>query len=216
MKILVEQLKFGGKEFLLTNQRALFWEEKDMLILSDFHLGKASHFRRNGISIPTQIQGKDLKRFENLIHHFEAKEILVVGDLIHADTNGEVKEFFNWLKKLPHLKFRLVKGNHDRYSDEKLLDFGVHTVSESFVLDGICFQHKPFCSEQYHISGHIHPGINLKLPTRKYLKLPCYVVTETQLILPAFSEFTGYDTQNLPKEATYYVFYQEGIFPFQL
>lgn len=62
--ILVEKtINIKQQNLVLTNQRALFWKETETLVLSDLHLGKTAHFRKNGIALPSEIIEKDLKRF---------------------------------------------------------------------------------------------------------------------------------------------------------
>ena len=70
--------------FVLTNQRSLFWKEAKSLILSDLHLGKTAHFRKNGIALPSEIIEKDLQRLSDLVKHFEPQKLIIVGDFVHA------------------------------------------------------------------------------------------------------------------------------------
>ena len=66
-------------------------------------------------------------------------------------------------------------------------------------------------NEKFQITGHIHPGFVINSSV-KNIKLPCFVVSEHQLLLPAFSEFTGLDTKNLPKKGKLYVFTDAEIY----
>ncbi|MGV0919230.1 hypothetical protein ACTS94_02405 [Empedobacter falsenii] len=66
--------------------------------------------------------------------------------------------------------------------------------------------------EKFVISGHLHPGIRMKTPVGRFVKFPCYIVSDFQLILPAFSSFTGLDTKNHPKNSSYYFFTKEEIY----
>ena len=52
------------------------------------------------------------------------------------------------------------------------------------------------------IGGHIHPGVTLIAQNRQKLKFPCYLVSENQIILPAFSQFTGLDTNFEKKQSS--------------
>ncbi|MBC7555780.1 MAG: phosphoesterase, partial [Chryseobacterium sp.] len=61
------------------------------------------------------------------------------------------------------------------------------------------FIHEPEIQEdQFTISGHIHPGVIVG-NRKESLKLPCFSYSKNQLVLPAFSEFTGLDIKTLNK-----------------
>ena len=64
---------------------------------------------------------------------------------------------------------------------------------------------------KFQITGHIHPGFVINSMV-KNIKLPCFVISKNQLLLPAFSEFTGLDTKNLPREGRFYVFTDAEIY----
>ena len=60
------------------------------------------------------------------------------------------------------------------------------------LLDGFLLTHHPEEREGlFNFSGHIHPAVRLKGSGRQSLRLPCFFKSKTQLILPAFGEFTG-------------------------
>ena len=60
----------------------MYWERENTLILSDIHIGKTAHFRKHGIPMPDDVLQNDLKRLKQLIQHFKAKTLLVVGDYL--------------------------------------------------------------------------------------------------------------------------------------
>lgn len=213
MNIITEHILFSGVELLLTNQRALFWETHRALILSDLHLGKAAHFRKHGIALPTQIALQDLQRLDQLIQHFAAEQVIIVGDLIHAGANTEVGLLEIFIAKHPHTRFILIKGNHDRFSDAQWQKMGIHEIQSRLQLDDIAFLHQPpVVSEKPTISGHVHPGVSIRLQTKGTITLPCYMVAPQQLILPAFSLFTGFHTQPDSSGAVRYAFHDDSIF----
>ncbi|WP_262147039.1 ligase-associated DNA damage response endonuclease PdeM [Chryseobacterium foetidum] len=212
MKVSTKAIKIKNQNFVLTNQRALFWEDQKALVLSDLHIGKTAHFRKNGIALANQVFESDLQRLSVLIEYFQPEKFLVVGDLLHAGDNAEVAEFCSWKEQFPDLKFYLIEGNHDRISkalDKKLcLDF----KAEKYESEDFIFIHDFDRKEKkFQISGHIHPGFVIHSPVKR-IKLPCFVVTENRLLLPAFSEFTGLDTKNLPKNGRFYVFTDAEIY----
>jgi len=213
MNIQEIEIIFANEKLTLNNQRSIFWKRKKMLVLSDLHLGKAAHFRKSGIAIPKLVTVDDLNRLENLLIHYSPEEFVIVGDLVHADTNREVNLFNILASKFPAIRIVLVRGNHDRLSNEQSVAMGINEVLNVFQADPISFSHSSVTGlNGYWIVGHIHPGIRIELPTKRFIRLPCFVVTDTQIVLPAFSRFTGLDIQYTPKEATYFVFDEKDIF----
>ena len=55
MKLATHEIEILGEKLILTNQRVVFWPKESALILSDLHIGKTAHFRKNGIAIPKNI-----------------------------------------------------------------------------------------------------------------------------------------------------------------
>jgi len=213
MKIIEQILRVADEELILTNRRALYWPREKALVLSDLHLGKPAHFRKNGIGIPTSVATKDLARLEVLLDSYKAEQLIIVGDLIHSRNNKEVQALTGLLAKYPKLHVVLIKGNHDRMSLDELQTIGIYDVYQDIAIEPFMFSHQNMgYSKNMVISGHVHPGVAFPLPTRKWMRFPCYVVTEREIILPAFSAFTGLDTHSLPANAICYAFYEEGIF----
>jgi len=93
MNIKKKEITIAQQHFTLTNQSALFWKEHSTLVISDLHLGKTAHFRKNGIALPVDLIKEDLKRLRDLIIHFDAEQLLIVGDFLHAGKNSEIEIF---------------------------------------------------------------------------------------------------------------------------
>ncbi|AYN02389.1 ligase-associated DNA damage response endonuclease PdeM [Chryseobacterium sp. 3008163] len=212
MNIATKNITIQNEIFTLTNQRALYWEKEKSLIFSDLHIGKTAHFRKNGIALANHIMKNDLERLSILIENFQPEKFIIVGDLLHAGNNSDVDIFCEWKNQYSDIKFCLVEGNHDRISktlEKKLcLDF----KADSLEINDILFVHDFHKSNsKFQITGHIHPGFVINSPVKK-IKLPCFAVTSKQLLLPAFSEFTGLDTKNIPKKGMYFVFTDSEIY----
>src|SRR5690606_40696334 len=61
----------------------------------------------------------------------------------------------------------IFKGNHDRFADERWKQLGIQEIHQNWRLDSICFMHHAFpTADVYTISGHVHPGIHVRMPTR--------------------------------------------------
>lgn len=212
MKIVTKNINIQNEVFTLSNQRALFWKKEKALILSDLHIGKTAHFRKNGIALSNQIFESDLKRLSVLIEYFQPEKIIVVGDLLHAGDNSDVDKFCEWKNQFPDIEFQLVEGNHDRISKKLEAKLCLNFKSTQLEIDDILLIHDfEKSNPKFQITGHIHPGI--VIPSKiKNIKLPCFALSENQLLLPAFSEFTGLDTKNLPKKGRFYIFTDAEIY----
>jgi DNA ligase-associated metallophosphoesterase len=214
MSIVTKEIECCGAHLTLTNQRALYWKGEQMLVLSDLHIGKTAHFRKAGIAIPSQILLNDLKRLQNLIQNFEIKTILIVGDLFHAEVNTDIQTFKDWKVQFESIEWWLIKGNHDRLKWSVYEDLGIKLDNEYNETGPFRFVHDiNHCEDDvFCISGHTHPGVLIKGRGRQSIKLPCFQVSKNQLILPAFSEFTGLNTASDIKETICYAFTKTAIF----
>ncbi|WP_397447652.1 ligase-associated DNA damage response endonuclease PdeM [Polaribacter sp. R77954] len=214
LTIVTQNIHCNQEVLTLTNQRVMYWKTQESLILSDLHIGKAAHFQKSGIPIPSSILEQDLERLAQLIHHFKTKKLIIVGDLFHAEYNKDLDEFKHWLFNFKDLKLILIKGNHDRLKQAIYDDFNIDVYQPSLELEAIQFVHDIVETQNnvFTISGHTHPGVLLKGKGRQRIKLPCFQVTKNQLILPAFSLFTGLNTKNAPKNCTNYGFTEDAIF----
>lgn len=189
------EIQFSGEKFVLDAGKALFHLDSKSLIIADVHLGKSTHFRKNGIPIPSNIAESDLNRLADLIHQYNPVQIIIAGDFFHASANSEIEIFKSWRNNYLDLKFILVKGNHDRLKASIYEKLGIELVHESLDLNRFKINHHPSEKPNFpSICGHIHPGVNLKLSARQKIRLASFLLQKNQLILPAFSEFTGLDT----------------------
>lgn len=190
---------FHGQELIVSAKRVLYYPAEDTLILSDIHLGKAGHFRKNGIPVPIDINQDNLNRLDACIELFNPKKIIFIGDLFHSEANTEWDDFHDWRTRHRKLSMTLALGNHELYSPQKYEALGLKVASH-VDLNGLRFRHQPEPSgakpiESSEVSasicGHLHPGIKLAGKGKQRLVLPCFAHYEQQLILPAFGTFTG-------------------------
>ena len=185
MDELIEEIK--GEKLKLLSRRAIFWESKEILILSDLHLGKAGHFRKHGIPVSKKIHLSDLKTLEELIQKYQPVKVILLGDLFHSLENNEWNDFLSFLKVYDFIEFILVEGNHDILSEyPKSL-----TVLPVLEIPPFSFTHIRQESKLYNLSGHIHPGVSVRGRGRQSITMPCFYFTSTHGLLPAFGEFTG-------------------------
>ncbi|PKD43069.1 ligase-associated DNA damage response endonuclease PdeM [Rhodohalobacter barkolensis] len=183
-----------NQQLLLLPQKALFWQEKQYLILSDLHLGKTGHFRKSGIAAPAKANLKNLDRLSHLIDTLNPVHLYFLGDLFHSSANREWFQFEEWRHSYPELEITLVSGNHDQLHTSFYRHAQINVV-ELLEADPFVFMHDASSytsnSELTSIAGHIHPGIKISSKGRQNHRLPCFSISKDQIILPAFGEFTG-------------------------
>jgi len=186
-------IQLHGQSFQMHFSGALFWVDKSMLLISDVHLGKVSHFRKYGAAVPQQAVQKNFDALSIAVDFFKPKTITFMGDLFHSSLNSEWILFEEWVHSITS-EIILVSGNHDIISPLKYEDLHIKVTPE-LVLDTFLLTHHPEEREGFfNFSGHIHPAILLSGLGRQSVKLPCFYKTDAQMILPAFGEFTGSHT----------------------
>lgn len=184
------EIEINSRAFVLHCSGALYWAEKRMLLISDVHLGKISHFRKHGSALPGNAVFKNFLKLDAVVEYFNPESICFLGDLFHSTLNNEWELFAEWVGRTP-VPIVLVAGNHDIISPHKYEGLNITIVSE-WALDGFLLTHHPEEREGlFTLSGHIHPAVLLEGMGRQYLKLPCFFRSPAQMILPAFGEFTG-------------------------
>lgn len=196
--------KILNRQFWLTSDRTIFWEEKKALIVSDLHLGKTGHFRKSGIAVPASLYKEDLQRLVQQIQYFQPDELIIVGDMFHSRENKELELFLKWRADLSGIHIRLIKGNHDILQESWYEKAGIEINAQTHSVDHFHFVHditdhltnkKGFgvnaSSSNYFFSGHMHPGIRINGAGRQSLCFPCFYFGKKYAVLPAFSHFTG-------------------------
>lgn len=186
-----------NQQLWLSADRTIFWEEEKALIVSDMHFGKTGHFRKAGIAVPQGVFKEDLQRLVQQVQYFQPKQLIIVGDLFHSDSNKELRLFQKWRDDLGDLHIQLIRGNHDILSENSYSSMNILTHKDILKINKFCFQHDVGKCDQtqqpteYLFSGHVHPGIQISGVGRQVLKFPCFYFTDEFCILPAFSKFTG-------------------------
>jgi DNA ligase-associated metallophosphoesterase len=188
------QVSRCGQTLWLSADRCLFWEEERMLILSDLHIGKAAHFRKSGIAVPSQLFDEDIKRIDRQIEYFQPQTLFVTGDFFHSEANEEHQRFSYWRATHKGIHCCMIRGNHEVLSDHSYTAMGIDVLGPFFKAGPFYFIHeKPDVvpSDSFAFSGHVHPGIRLTGSGKQAITLPCFYFCDNYCILPAFSRFTG-------------------------
>lgn len=207
-----KRIEINNNVFWAHANKTLFWEELDALIISDLHLGKASHFQKSGLPIPAILGHEDLNQIAKIIFDQNPSQVIFLGDLFHSKQNEEWSWFIKWMDHFPKVKFTLVEGNHDR----SIISILPKNLKATDLLEhqGVLLTHEPLSKiekDKFNIAGHIHPGAILKGRGRQSIKLPCFWKVKNQLIMPAFGNLTG--AVKMPaKKADVYAVFEDEIF----
>ena len=193
-----------GQTLRLLPEKALFWENEKCLIISDVHLGKAGHFRKNGIALPQSSHDEDLRVIDILIQNWEPKWIIFLGDLFHSGKNVEWQSFKKWRISHSTVEMHLVLGNHEIYPEEEYSILGVNCFHQYLAEPFIFIHDEEMVNASdmiFTISGHIHPAIRMKGIGRQSLRIPCFYIEKSKAFLPAFGSLTGTQTIKLSRKA---------------
>lgn len=188
------ELEFANQNFVMLCERALWWPDARTLIVADTHLGKDAHFQANGLQVPNDVTSNDLSRLTLLIESLGAARLLVLGDFLHGAFSQDdltLRALSNWREQHRTLNVMIVRGNHDRHAGDPSASLRFE-ISNRWKEAGIAFIHEGRCkSGAPTMSGHVHPTARLSDFDGSGLSLPCFVVEESLVILPAFGRFTG-------------------------
>lgn len=181
----------AGEVLQFHAERALFWPARNRLMIADLHLGKGDVMRAAGIAVPTGGTTHDLARLDTLLRATSASELWVLGDFLHGRRSAAVERAWReLLASHPTVAASVVGGNHDRALEPDALD--VALLPED-VCDGpFRFRHHPRAAGDqapgHVLCGHLHPVVKLPGLPGHY---PAFVLAADQMVLPAFSAFTG-------------------------
>lgn len=184
------EIKIHSQNFILHPSGAIFWQEKQMLLIADVHLGKVAHFRKHGAPIPSNAAYKNLEELTEITNHFHPETICFLGDLFHSKINEEWKDFEKWVE-YTNAEIILISGNHDIIPQYLYEEIDVKVFDELILGEFLLTHHPTPTDDLFNFYGHVHPGILMRGVGRQYLRFSCFYKTLNSLILPAFGNFTG-------------------------
>jgi DNA ligase-associated metallophosphoesterase len=202
-----QQISIAGEAVVLLAKKALWWPREKMLVIADIHFGKAAAFRSLGIPVPSGTTTQNLDGLDELVREHGAEHILFLGDFLHARASHAASTqaaLLAWRQRNPQLTLTLVRGNHDKHAGDPAAILNIAMVDEPHTVGALSFCHHPdIAAPGYVLAGHVHPAFMLATRFDK-LRLPCFVVGATRMILPSFGAFTGGHTiRREPGEAIY-------------
>ncbi|WP_313624288.1 ligase-associated DNA damage response endonuclease PdeM [Achromobacter sp.] len=183
-------MELAGEQVVLLGGRALHWPARARLIIADLHLGKSHVFRQAGIAVPRGATLDDLRRLSDLLVATDARELVVVGDVLHGPSTQAAwrDAWIAWRSDHAALDVAVLAGNHDRALDGAAL--GVRQLGEAWGDGPFLFRHLPHADPdgRHVIAGHVHPKTRVPGVPRSW---PAFWLRPEITVLPAFSDFTG-------------------------
>lgn len=205
------ELTWHEQQLILLSQRAVWLPAHETLLVADLHLGKESAFRAASIPVP-DVTAIDLNRLSRLIDGTKCRRLVILGDLVHSAqglSRDIIDQTAHWRESHQGVDMQLIVGNHDAKAGPlpRSWDLDCQKISACgpFQLMHI----PPESSNQPCLAGHVHPKFRLRTSTDS-MTLPCFVLTDDVLILPAFGTFV--DGQAVKKSpARYFVISDEQV-----
>jgi uncharacterized protein len=183
-------LAFGGHDFRVVDRAALYWPTRRALIVADLHLEKGSWFALHGQMLPPHESRATLDRLAQCIATSGAREVWCLGDNFH-DNAGPDRMTDDARAVLVDLTMKCdwhwIVGNHDAQLPTRVGG----AILEHAAVDGLILRHRADPAEtRPELSGHFHPKYRAVARGRGVSR-PCFMQSETKLILPAFGVLTG-------------------------
>ena len=187
---MAHSFEFGGEQFEIAGEAAIYWRAQDALLVSDLHLEKASAFALRGQMLPPYDSMATLEDISALCRKYKPAKIISLGDNFH-DDDGEHRLAESAAAMLVDLacdtEWIWITGNHDRAVSGV---WGGKAFDE-LTLSGITLRHEAQRGDPNpEISGHFHPKFRQVLRGRMVARR-CFVKTPRKMIMPAFGALTG-------------------------
>lgn len=204
------EIELAGEQLFLLPQRALWWPARQMLLISDLHLGKAHSFRRLGVPVPAGPGQASLQILSELLLAWRPRELVCLGDLFHsayAHDSAPTQLLQAWRSAHAQLQVTLVRGNHDNRAGDPAVELDIRLVDEPWPVGPFALCHHPQAIEgSYVLAGHLHPCVSLGGRALDRLRLPCFHFSESVGVLPAFGAFTGmHPIRSMPGDRVFVV-----------
>jgi uncharacterized protein len=178
---------------------SLWIKDKQILVVSDFHLGYEESLHHKGIFVPKSQINEIIDKLKTILNKVKPRTIIINGDLKHNFGKNLKQEWDDTFKLIDFLKENckeliFVKGNHDNFLKTIATQKKINVVDE-FQTDEILITHGDKIKEMNKeiktiIIGHEHPAISLK-DRSKTEKYKCFLKGKYKrkelIVMPSFN-----------------------------
>ncbi len=179
----------AGAQLSALGSGALWWRDKDLLCVSDLHLGKSERVaRRSGTTLPPYDTQDTLIRLEQDLRATNAQTVVCLGDSFDDLDALEAlpEENTAWINRLQAgRRWVWIEGNHDPGPIELP---GSHLAE--LPVPPLTFRHIAKDGKSGEISGHYHPKVRVQTRHRG-ISRPAFLFDVDRVIMPAYGTFTG-------------------------
>lgn len=193
----MSEIQYIGKCCLVTGA-----DRSRTLVIGDLHFGYEEVLNRAGVYVSRQMFGEMMKDMEAIFSRVGSVErVVLLGDVKHdfgtivRQEWKELRAFFTYLEKYCR-EIIVVQGNHDMLLGPVVRDIPRLTLTDFYLVDGICFAHGDVAFPRMNegdittwILGHGHPAILLREGVKQE-KYKCFFVGmytgKKVIIVPSF------------------------------
>ncbi len=211
------EIQCAGESVILRGDGTVLIPGFNALLVADLHLGKSASFRAGGVPVPEGVDQTTLENLTIALNTTAASRVFFLGDLIHnrdSMTPTLIAEFAHWREAHSKIDMTLVRGNHDRHVRQFPEPWGLlettsssmgpfqllHEISDSLTLDE---PENAGESAMFQFGGHWHPVVSVGRGADR-MRLPCFVVSQQHITLPAFGPFKGGMKQDASKSVDFF------------
>ena len=182
-------LTLAGAQLTALGSGALWWEDHNILCVSDLHLGKSERTARRGDPALPPYETRDtLIRLENDLRQTNASTVICLGDSFddQAAVSALSEQDLLWVSRLQAgRRWVWIEGNHNPGP----IDLGGSHLAE-LPLPPLAFRHIANSGKSGEISGHYHPMVQVQTRLRT-ISRPAFLFDSDRIILPAYGTYSG-------------------------
>lgn len=161
---------------------ALYWPDRDLLLVSDLHFGKSERLARRGGSLLPPYETRDtLTRLDADLEATGATRVICLGDSFDDAEAVLAETELLWLMRLmAGREWTWIAGNHD---PAPMTVGGAHAAE--MMVGPLALRHIA-TGTGHEVSGHYHPKARLAGTAR-----PCFLIDRRHVVMPAYGTYTG-------------------------
>lgn len=175
---------FAGEPLTALPTGALYSPGRNLLIVSDLHLGKSERLaRRGGVLLPPYETRETLTRLSDDIDRTGARALIALGDSfddLAAAATLDDADAMTLARLMAGRDWTWVEGNHDAGGHAHGGSHRAEVALGPVTCRHIATEGTP------EISGHYHPKARLGGTSR-----PCFLIDADRIIMPAYGAYTG-------------------------